>query len=314
MNAYIAVDIGGTQIRAACYPEEGITPLSITRIATKHPAVSPLGRLYESIETVWPSDQKVRGIGIASPGPLNPFEGKILVTPNIPGWENLPICNSITERFSVPAYLGNDANLAALAEWKFGAGRGYHDLVYLTISTGIGSGVIIEDRLLLGSNGLASELGHVTICNDGPACPCGQHGHLEAVASGTAIAHWVEQELENGVESTIPRGKHLSGKELYDAAQNGDRLAIDAFKRAGNYIGQAIANILHIFNPSIVIIGGGVSQSGALLFEPIRESIHKHVMTPYHLEGLILTQAIFGDDVGLIGALTLIRNQSQIDD
>ncbi len=228
--------------------------------------------------------------------------------PNIPGWVNLHLKQILQDRFQVPVALGNDANLAALGEWTFGVGRGHHNLIYLTISTGIGGGIIVQDQLLLGAHGLAAEVGHITVMLDGPICGCGKHGHLEAVASGTAIARWVSQELARGVTSSLRIDQNPSARKISLAASQGDKLACAALERAGSFMGQAIADFLHIFNPTIIIIGGGVSHSGDLLLDPMRRSIREHVLTPAYLDDLIVTTTVLGDDAGLLGALALARS------
>jgi glucokinase len=308
MTQYIAVDIGGTQMRAARYPSDSREPEELVRTRTQGAGQTPVERLEQLIASVWPKDESIAAIAVAAPGPLDPYQGVILSAPNIPGWEDLHLREILTERFRVPIALGNDANLAGLGEWRFGAGQGHHHLIYITVSTGIGGGVIIDDRLLLGSHGMAAELGHVTVDVGGPVCGCGQRGHLEALASGTAIAHWVQEQLEAG------RVSSLSGKDLIDTrlvsqeAKAGDGLAREALRRAGYYLGIGIASFLHIFNPTAVIIGGGVSQSGPLLFDPLREILREVVLTPDYLEDLTLTTAALGDQSGLMGALALARS------
>lgn len=308
MDIHIAVDIGGTHMRAATYHSDSISPINISRITTQHSGTSPLARLEELISSVWPEGQPVKGIAVAAPGPLDPYRGIIYEAPNIPQWINLPLKDLLQTRFLVPVEVGNDANLAALGEWKYGAGVGHHYLVYLTVSTGIGGGVIVDDRLLMGSRGLAAELGHINVMTEGPLCGCGQRGHLEAVASGTAIAHWVEQQLSEGAESSLKAFTNITALHVSEAANRGDQLAIDALQRAGNFLGIAIAGFLHIFNPTVVIIGGGVSRSGDTLLEPMRAAIQQHVMTPQYIENLTITTAALGDDAGLLGALALARS------
>jgi len=310
MLTHIAVDIGGTQLRAASYASDKIEPLKSVRIPTRDPSQTILERLNDLIASVWPEIEPIAGIAVAAPGPLNPFEGVILSAPNIPEWVNYPLVNILQERFQVPVILGNDANLAALGEWKYGAGRGHHHLIYLTISTGVGSGIIINDTLLLGEKGLASELGHVTVLRDGPPCNCGKRGHLEAIASGTAIARWVEQELDRGVPSSLKNEQPITARLVAEAAKSGDLLSINAFQRAGTFLGMAIANFMHIFNPTLVIIGGGVSRSGNLLLEPLKKAIMTYVFDPHYLDNFSLATATLGDDAGLLGALTLIREYS----
>jgi glucokinase len=307
MSAHIAVDVGGTQIRAACYRPDTILPLKLNRISTQGHDATPLERLMTLITSIWPEEEEVAAIGIAAPGPINPFKGMIYTAPNIPGWTNLPLVQRLEERFCVKTLLGNDANLAALGEWSFGAGRGHHHLIYMTVSTGIGTGIIVDDRLLLGENGLAAELGHTTAMPDGPVCGCGQRGHLEALASGTGIARWVEQELAAGAVSILPANQKLSAKEVSLAAQQGDGVAIAALARAGTFIGYALADILHTFNPSIIILGGGVTRSGEFLLSPLRAGLKERIISPQYLEGLTITTAALGDEAGLLGALALAR-------
>jgi glucokinase len=307
---HIAVDVGGTQLRAARYSSEGLIPVRISRISTRHPHATPLERLDKLIGSLWPEDGQVEAIAVATPGPTDPHTGTVVEAPNIPGWINLPLRRHLEEQFHVPVAIGNDANLAALGEYRYGAGQGHRHVIYVTISTGIGGGIIMEDRLLLGVRGLAAEIGHVTVLPDGPLCGCGHRGHLEAVASGTAIASWVEMMLAQGAESSLPVDEKLSAKHIAQAAREGDPLAVAALERAGNFIGQALAEFLHIFNPSIVIIGGGVSQSGDLLLDPIRAAMPKSVMAPAYLENLTVTTAALGDDAGLLGALALARSLS----
>jgi glucokinase len=308
MSHYIAVDIGGTQIRAACYSEESLAPIKIDRTSTRHPTETPLERLVGLIASIWPHGEPVLAIGVAAPGPLDPYAGVIREAPNIPGWVDVPLRDHVADHFRVPVALGNDANLAGLGEWKYGAGQGHHHLIYITVSTGIGGGVIIDDQLLVGLNGLAAELGHVTILPDGPLCGCGQRGHLEALSSGTAIARWTAEQLSMGVKSVLTCDQPLTAKMVAIAAKGGDRLAINALERAGSYLGLALSNYLHIFNPSIIIIGGGVSQAGPLLMEPMWAAINKYSLSQYYLEHLTISRAALGDEAGLIGALVLARS------
>ena len=311
MSAFIAVDVGGTQLRAASYPEDGLNPIKIDRISTRAANNTPLERLVGLIRSIWPEDQDVASIGVAAPGPINPFEGVIYTAPNIAGWENLPLASHLEKEFKTPVFLGNDANLAALAEWSFGAGQGHNHLIYLTISTGIGGGVIVDGKLLLGAKGLAAEMGHVTLVPDGPLCGCGKRGHLEAVASGTAIARWAREQLAGGSRSEFLQDNNLTTKELATAAKKGDKLAISAFNRAGYFIGLALASFLHIFNPTMVVFGGGVSRSGKLILEPIRDTLQDRVISPQYLDNLTITTAELGDEVGLLGALALARSAIQ---
>ncbi|HAV76485.1 MAG TPA: hypothetical protein DCX53_03930 [Anaerolineae bacterium] len=309
MTLTLAVDIGGTHIRVAAYEPNSIAPIAHQR--TKSLANTPgvYNRLVKAIESIWKEGQ-VSAIGIASPGPLDPHTGVILDTPNIPEWTNFPLTSKLSDHFGVPVHLDNDANMAGLAEWQYGAGKGHHDLVYLTISTGIGGGVISNDRLLQGFHGLGAELGHILIDPDGPQCGCGKNGHIEAFSSGPSIIRYFNEQQRDGQKSSLQPDPSLGTAQLAEAALTGDSLAISAFSRAGHYLGIAVANFLAIFDPSILVFGGGVSQVGDLLFKPFEKSLRMHVFHPHYLDDLIITKAGLGDDAGLLGALALARMKS----
>ncbi len=301
---YIVADVGGTHIRVASFPIDSQKPTIVKRIDTVGPD-SPHDRLIQLIASIAPRSEEIAAITVAAPGPLDPFKGIILEAPNIPSWINLPLRKQIEDQFHVPVAIGNDATLAALGEWRFGVGIGHRNLVYITVSTGIGGGVIIENQMLLGMHGLAAELGHVTVIPDGPLCGCGQRGHLEAIASGPAIARWAEQELSQGIPSSLPTDRPITAKDVSEAAAKGDELAKAALERSATYVGTAVADYLHIFNPSMVIIGGGVSQSGEAFIGPLRKTMQEHVMSKRYLDDLTVVTSDLGDDVGLMGALAL---------
>jgi glucokinase len=305
MGAIIAVDIGGTHLRAALFEPENTRPIVHERVETHADRPGVYDRMQALIESIWPKDRAVAAIAVASPGPLDSHTGYILKTPNISEWQNFPLGPTLSEHFRVPAFLDNDANLAALGEWRFGAARGHHHVLYLTISTGVGGGVVANDRLLQGYHGLATELGHTIIDPDGPPCSCGFAGHLEAFASGPAIVRYVRQELAKGAKSRLKANKDLTARVIAEAAGQGDELSIAAYRRAGDYLGIGVANFLHSFDPSIVIFGGGVSQVGPLLFDAFHASLKKRVFHPRYLEDLKIERAALGDDAGLLGALAL---------
>ena len=309
MSHTIAVDIGGTQIRVALYEPDSIKPVTHKRTRSLASQPGVYERLERAIESVWPQDG-VKAIGIASPGPLDPHSGTVLATPNIPEWQDFPLTAKLSQHFNVPAYLDNDANMAGLAEWQYGAGKGHQDLVYLTISTGIGGGVITNGCLLQGFHGMGAELGHIIVDPEGPLCGCGRRGHIESFSSGPSIARYVAEQLAAGQKSSLQSEATLSAAHIAEAAGAGDALAISAFQRAGYYLGIAVANFLAIFDPSILIFGGGVSQVGDLLFKPFEESLRKHTFHPHYLDNLVITKAALGDDAGLLGALALARMKS----
>jgi len=306
MSVIIGIDLGGTQLRVAAFLPDSITPIQVLKTPTRSKDRNLLERLMATIDSIWP-DEPVAAICAACPGPVDSERGILLVAPNIPGWVNFPLSERLSQKYHVPIFLENDANLAAVGEWYYGAGRGHHHLIYLTISTGIGGGVIINDQLLTGARGLAAEIGHLSILPDGPLCSCGKRGHLEAIASGTAIARYVSEQIAAGRSSSLSHASHITAKTVAAAARNGDELALEAFQRAGNALGQGIADLLHIFNPSILVFGGGVSQSGDLLFAPIRHTLEELIMSRGYLENLTITKSQLGDEAGLLGTLAQAR-------
>jgi glucokinase len=310
MPTIVAVDIGGTQMRAAAYTQEQIHPIKQKKIPTLASKPGGLDRLIQVIEDVWPKDGDVAAIGLGSPGPLDPHTGYLLAPPNNPEWHNFPLTPSVEKHFGVKTFLDNDANLAGLGEYRYGVGKGHHHVLYITVSTGIGAGVITDDRLLQGYHGLAAELGHSIVDPDGPPCSCGFNGHLESFSSGPAIVKYVFGELEAGTRSVLKRDANMTARDVAEAAQQGDELAIKAYQRSGTYLGIGVASFLHAFDPSIVIFGGGVSQVGRLLFDPFEESLKKRVFHPRYLEGLVITTAQLGDDAGLLGARALAEMKS----
>jgi glucokinase len=302
MSVIIAIDIGGTQLRVSIYPQDSIVPINVQRAPTHGMEDGAYDRLTALIDSVWPKEP-VDAISVAAPGPVEPKTGIIFSTPNIKEWVNFPLGEKLNSRFGVPVFLNNDAKMAAVGEWRYGAGKGHHDVLYLTIGTGIGGGVILDDHLLQGYRSLAAELGHVTVLPDGPLCSCEQRGHLEAVASGSGIANYVRERLAAGEKSALTPEMAASAKEIAQAARQGDKLAIKAFTRAGQFLGRAVADFLHVFNPSIVIFGGGVSQSSDLFFGPMRTTMVNSVMDPIYVKDLVITTAQLNDDAGLLGAL-----------
>lgn len=304
---YIVADVGGTNIRVASYSPDSLEPIQIKKISTQGSGISPVNRLMNLIEEMWPKNDEVQSINVAVPGPINPYTGIIAYAPNIKGWENFPLRQILKDRFPVKVNLANDANMAALGEWRFGAGKGHKDLVYMTISTGIGGGVILDNHLLLGVSGMATELGHLTIQPDGPLCGCGHPGHLESFSSGTGIANYFNKKRAEGCPTSIPIDHPATSKEISAAALKGDALAIEAISTAARYLGIGISNYLHIFNPSIVILGGGVTHAWSLLYEPLMQSIEKCITSPRYMENLIVTRAALGDDAGLFGGLALAQ-------
>jgi glucokinase len=265
-----------------------------------------MDRINSAIEEVMGDVEpdEVLGIGIGAPGPIGK-DGRIYDPPNLPDWGDFSLTERIRERFQLPAMAGNDANVAALGEHRFGAGQGVDDLVYITVSTGIGGGIISGGSLLVGARGYAAEVGHQTLVAEGPICGCGQPGHLEALAAGPSLVLKAKERIEAGASSSIPINGKITGKAITEAAKAGDELARELFAEAGFYIGLGLVNLIHILEPERVLIGGGVSQAGDLLFDPVRATVRQHVMSPIFREVEILPAAL-GADVGLMGAVALV--------
>jgi len=308
----VGVDVGGTWTRALLFETsaKAIEKIREQVDTSCDMAISDqiIKMIYNLCKRNGIAVSSLKGIGIASAGPLDSKKGLLIKPPNLP-FDYVPLVEPIKQKLNVPTFLINDCAAAVLSEKEFGGGKGIKNLFYVTISTGIGSGIIIDDRLLLGEKGIAAEIGHVTVLPDGPMCGCGRRGHLEALASGTAIARWVKDKLAQGAVSTLPQNQTITTEMIANAAKSGDTLSTAALERAGRLIGQALANLLHIFNPTAIIIGGGVSQSGAILLEPMQAAMKEYTLSPSYLDNLILTRAAFGDEVGLVGALALGRSR-----
>jgi glucokinase len=312
MDTLIAVDIGGTNIRCALYPFKGDSHITIKKIRTHNSqgkTEKPIDRLISCIEEIWPIQGRVLGICAAAPGLVAVNGGVVLLAPNIAGWKNIPLGKTLENHFSVKTLINNDAQLAAYGEWKKGSGIGHSNLIYFTLSTGIGGGIIVNGKPLQGEIGIATELGHITLLADGPMCSCGHLGHLEAFSSGTAIEKYVRDKISGGKGGAeFFKNELPSSAEIAEAARAGNPLAKEAFDRAGYYLGIGVTNYLHIFNPSCIIFGGGVSQSGNLIFDPFYASLEKHVLNKRYLENLTITTAKLGDDAGLIGCVEYLRD------
>jgi glucokinase len=273
-----------------------------------------LFRLMRDVaSTAAPED--IRGIGVSAPGPLDPRTGVIRHPPNMPGWDELPLKDLLQGQFGLPVCVGNDANLAALGEHHFGAGAGVDDLVYLTISTGVGSGVITGGRLVLGAAGLAAEAGHIAVEANGPRCACGNIGCLEALASGPAMARQGAAAVLRGeapgiAERTCGNASAVTGKMVVDSAAAGDPTARQIVERAGVYVGVAVVSLVHLFNPRVVILGGGIVLGAReMLLGPVRRVVAERAMPPFR-EGLSIVPAALGDNVCLLGAAALWLSES----
>ncbi|GAC1636379.1 MAG: ROK family protein [Ktedonobacteraceae bacterium] len=330
----VAVDLGGTQIRTAVL--RGATLLSRVGLLTgENPTPERIfPRLFQAVQQALKhaavSLDQIAGIGIGAPGPLNSHTGIVYAPPNLPGWENVPVRELFGKQFHTPIFVENDANAAGLGEYMFGAGRGSRDMVYLTISTGIGGGVIMDGRILEGTSGTAAELGHMTIDWRGERCNCGNIGCLERIASGTAIARRANEAIAHGKGDELrafalehqPHNEenakastptHVTARTVALAAEAGIPLACEIIATAAEALGIGLVNIIHIFNPEKIILGGGVTQMGALLLDPTLHIVGERTMAvPRKAAHIVLAQ--LGHDVGLVGAGALIYYNRNISD
>ena len=311
-GSVLGLDIGGTKLAAGVATPEG-RMLAEARIATDV-ADGPdaviarlvdLARRVVSDAGLRPSD--LASIGIGCGGPLDPWRGVVLNALNNPGWIDVPIVRRIEQELGRPAYLDNDANAAALGEHRFGAGRGTDHMVYLTISTGVGGGVIAGGRILRGENGNAAELGHISVNAHGRPCHCGSIGCVEAYASGTNIAVRAREALEATDEPSSLRRldpASLTAADVVDAVGSGDALAREVWDETTTLIGAGIASVVHAFNPRLVVVGGGVANAGGLLFGPVRRIVAERTM-PWLHEVVSVVPAELGTRTGVLGAVAV---------
>ncbi len=307
----IGVDLGGTQTRAVLANEEGrIIKQRATLTQAQEGPNAVLERICEQIELA-ADGHEFAAIGIGAPGATDPFNGVVIMAPNLPGWRNINLTRALGTRFGVPIFVGNDANLAGLAEHRYGAGQQCAHMIYITVSTGIGGGVIVRDRMLLGRQGLAGEIGHITI--DLSAEERGEVaiGTLEGLASGPNIARRARQALREGAGSSLRQRigddiDALSPEMLCEAAESGDAFALEQFAVTGRYLGIGITNLLHTFNPYRIVIGGGIWMNcHQFLEQTMWETIRTRCNAPEYWRDLEIVSAALGGQVGLLGAVAL---------
>lgn len=326
----VGVDLGGTNIRAAVVQGSEVIAKVSQHTPAKDGPAAVIAAIAESIHEVMELAElgmhEIRGIGVSAPGPLNPMTGIVYTAPNLVGWIDVPLRDELKKFFSVPVVIGHDATLAALGEWKFGAGRNTTDMVYMTVSTGIGGGVIAGSRIVNGGIGTAGEIGHMYLDPrpDAPVCGAGHHGCLEALASGTAIGLEAMHHMQAGDAQGIVAIYHelevvehgpdhdplapieLSARDVVESAHRGDQEALDIVHAASRYIGLGCVNLIHVLNPENIVIGGSVAKGADhLLFDTIREVIQAFAFAR-PASAIKILEAELGDDVGLIGAAAYI--------
>jgi glucokinase-like ROK family protein len=244
-------------------------------------------------------------VGIGVPGPISVDAGMVISPPIMPGWDGYPIRENLEGLWGIPVSLSNDAELGALGEWAAGAGRGERDLAYIKVGTGIGAGLLIDGQIYHGVTGSAGEIGHLTIDEDGPLCTCGNKGCLEAFAGGRAIAQQAQEAVIKKKRtnlSTIHPTEDITALDVAKAAQHGDLFSQQILERAGTQIGIAIAGLVNLFNPGMVIIGGGVAQTGDIILEPMRQAVQRRSL-PAATRAVRITTAMLGRRSSSIGAV-----------
>ncbi|MBI4166161.1 MAG: ROK family protein [Acidobacteria bacterium] len=312
MSNVIAVDIGGTRFRVGLF-DEGGKRVRVSEDATNRSGGRPwmLAQMEREFRTFQAeSGEPIRACGISFGGPVD-FAGQQVTSIVAPGWENFPLSSWVKETLGVPCLLDNDANAGALGEYRFGTGRGCESIFYVALSTGIGGGFVCEGKVIRGKDTLAGELGHLPMADSGPRCDCGARGCLEAFSSGSAIGKMAREWGERRTD-VMPRMVELSGgavervtaREVALAAAEGDPIASRIFRDAARWLGRGLLTVIRIVNPDKIVLGGGVSQAGKLLLDPIHDVLdeRKSAALPATTEIVI---AELGNYSALYGAVAL---------
>ncbi len=317
-QATIGIDIGGTKIAGGLVNLKGrLIYATVLPTLADRGAETSLGQVMRLIERLIRhagGRGAIRGIGICAPGPIHHKTGVVLTPPNLPGWHQMPIADMVRERFNLPALVENDANAAGLAEVLFGAAVGYRDIFYVTVSTGIGTGVIIDKKIYHGKNGVAGEGGHVVIDHRSPFfCGCGTRGCIEALASGPAMVRrarcLLEQEHSHpSLLRTLTRGdlSKITTRMIAEAARRRDRMARLILEETGFFLGVWLGGMVSILDPEAIVIGGGISLIGKPLFEKIRATVPHYTINRAFVPDLPIVPAKLRKDVGIYGAASLL--------
>jgi len=307
----LGIDLGGTKILTAVANEQGkmlSRDHSITPAREGQEAVikSILESVGHSLDQALITAADLTAIGIGAPGLSNPETGILFTSPNLPGWKDVPLRDVIEKELGRKAFLINDANAAAVGELYLGAGRGARNFIYITVSTGIGGGIIIDGKIYTGSIGTAGELGHMVIDDEGPVCNCGNRGCWETLASGTALAREARHKIDEGAATSILKYadgniEKINAEAIHEAAQAGDRLAQELIAQTAYYLGVGLANLTNIFNPEVIVIGGGLSNIGDRLLKPAFEEAGRRAFKQSY-QAVRFARAELGRNSGVLGA------------
>ncbi|GAB6188908.1 ROK family protein [Marinitoga arctica] len=302
----IGVDLGGTEIKTGLVSKDkGI----INKVAI--PTEAEMGEtqvvenILKTINLVAENNlNRVEGIGIGSPGSVDRDHGVVRYAPNLP-FHNFELARFISEKLKIPTFVENDANSFALGEWYFGSAQGLKHFVALTLGTGIGGGVVSHGILITGKDGIGTELGHVIVEPDGPLCGCGSRGCIEAIASAKNTARWAKEfsvKIPNNKVAKLAGGiENIESKHVFMALEQNDMVAKMVVDKITDALAKAISNFVHIFNPEMVIIGGGMSKAGKLLLEPIKEKVDFYLMPSFRNSFKIMLSSLV-EDAGILGA------------
>lgn len=303
---YIGVDLGGTKIYTAISDEVGeiISEKVVPTEASKGPE-QIIEKIISSIKEVSKNIEKdkIKAIGIGAPGPLDVKNGLIVSPPNLP-IRNFNVVKAIQEEFKLPTFLDNDANAATLGEYIFGAGKGTENMVYMTASTGVGGGAILNGKIYRGSTSNALEVGHTTIERDGRVCGCGNHGCVESMSSGIYIEKMARDSVAAGEVTNLSQYEKVTAKEVFEEASKGDKVANYILSETLSYLGMAVANCANIFDPDKIVIGGGITKGGPIVFDKIDEQMQIRCLGPIRANCKI-EKAQLGEKAGVIGAIAL---------
>ena len=310
----IGVDLGGTKISTAISTIEGnILANVVLPTKAEEGEAAVLGRIVQSIDEVIvgssTSIDEIEAIGIGSPGPLDAKKGIIITTPNLP-FKDYNLVQPLKEKYNIPVYLDNDANAAAIGEYMFGAGKGKNSIVYFTVSTGVGGGAVLDGKVYRGHTSNALEIGHTTVDPNGPRCNCGNLGCLEAMSSGTAIAKKGKEAVSTNVETSLKKHDTVTSYEVFKEAEAGDEVAKDIIDNALTYLGIGVANAIATFDPEMIIIGGGVSKAGDIVFDTVKKVVNKSCFKSM-AESCEIVPAGLGSDAGVVGAVALAIIESR---
>ena len=254
------------------------------------------------------NELEIVSIGMGCPGLIDSTNGIVRFSPNLPSWNNVEIGKIMSEEFNIPVFIDNDVRVATLGEYNFGAGKGYKNILCITVGTGVGGGIILNGELQRGLTQSMGEIGHITLKKDGPLCGCGNYGCLEALASSTAIIRETKEVLKQGkseiMSNMVEQGSQINAYLVTQAAKQGDPEAQRIMNETGEWVGIGLSTVINLLNPEIIIIGGGVSLAGDVLFNPIKETINKRALKiPGSFVKVVPAQ--LGDSAGMIGASTL---------